>query len=70
MPKFAVHPGHVQSKNDFEYHYISFRHLCRLFGVDPDDCIEWDRWDICLRQEGYIHLYPKNDGNYDKFWEK
>lgn len=64
MKKYAIHPGMVRSKNDGDLHFISFKKLCRLYGVNPEECFKWS--DSCLGHHwgNYEHLYPKYDGDY------
>jgi hypothetical protein len=67
--KYLVKPGHVISESDGDEHYISFTQLTRLYGVDPDECLNNEN----LQMRGYppnwntdnlITLEPKYDGNY------
>ena len=66
--KYALHPDFVISTYDDERHYITFQQLVRLYGVNPKDCVEWDRSRPATfrgRKYGdYIHLYTRHDGDY------
>jgi hypothetical protein len=37
--KYVIWPGHVVSENDRDVHYITYRRLIQLYGVNPADCI-------------------------------
>ena len=45
MKLFAVYPGPVVSKNDWDHHYIGARELMLLYEVDPRECVvvDYDR---------------------------
>lgn len=65
--KFAVHPGPVVSKNDGDLHYISAWTLVKLYELRSGEYIIWDTYRTRgLRQEDYIHLYPRHDGKYGR----
>lgn len=65
---YAVHPGNVSSRNDGDRHYIGFDELIRLYGVSYKDCVLWDigrpETFFQRRWEDYVHLFPREDGNY------
>jgi len=63
--KNAIHPGYVHS-NDGDRHYISYRRLIELYGLDPKTCIRWETLeDSCGRQwNDYQHYYPDDNGKY------
>lgn len=42
MILFAVYPGWVRSKNDWQQHYIGARQLMQLYGVRPNECVVVD----------------------------
>lgn len=68
MRKF-VHPGVVTSKNDGDEHYIGFHDLCRLYKLDPRECIDASRPDRMLgfsdaAKESGQHFFPKYHGDY------
>jgi hypothetical protein len=69
--KYAVYPGWVRSKDDNNEHYIDFNQLCRLYHVDPEECVMVIEPPSSRRPEpeGYnddlIKLRPRKDGNYD-----
>lgn len=64
---YAIHPGEVRAK-DGDIHFISAKQLMDLYKVSPRMCIvAKDGWDRThspdfLRQ--FVHLYPREDGNY------
>jgi hypothetical protein len=67
LPKYALHPGYVISKNDGDEHYISAGQLARLYRLGPFEYCVWVEPNIYLRVwEDYIHLYPRYDGNYGR----
>lgn len=70
MRKYIVHPGPVYSKNDFDRHHISAGQLMRLYGVSVSECLvcahcQGRKMLPCVRDAGYVHLYPRSDGNYE-----
>lgn len=64
--KYILYGCNVQSKNDRQWHYISAMQLCKLYGLNPEDCFFYnDR--IGKRMVGYPDLpilYPRSDGDY------
>jgi len=60
--KYAVHPGPVFSR-DGDERFVGFDELIRLYGVPADECLMWDN-SKPLREEDYLHLYPRGDWNY------
>lgn len=65
---YAIHPGHVVSKNDGDIHYIGYCRLMELYGLRPFQCVIWDddrpMTFLGYKKENYVHLYPRRDGNY------
>jgi len=63
LPKrlYAVHPGWVKSA-DGQEHFITARRLMDLHGVSPRQCVVWTG--LGQRLSDYIHLWPRDDGNY------
>jgi hypothetical protein len=66
--KYAIHPGWITSMVDGDSHYIGVGQLVRLYQLLPG---EWIRWELEADKagrdpEGYIHLYPRFDGNYGR----
>ena len=39
VKRFAVYPGYVSSRNDWDRHYISAQQLMDLYRVRPAECI-------------------------------
>lgn len=67
--KYIVYPTYVLSK-DNEMHYIDFHKLCRLYKVNPKDCINAGSHNKLkgMRKEfidKLIPLYPSESGNYN-----
>ena len=69
--KIAVHPGYIMSCNDNDKHYISFKTLCNLYGIDERIAVCWDekRPETYQgkRYQDYYHIYPRIFGIYSKF---
>lgn len=64
----AIHPGYVISPNDGNRHFIGFRQLCALCGIDPSQAVRWDEHNARGRRwEDYHHVYPKDFGDYYDF---
>lgn len=65
--RYAVYPGSGWSRNDDQRHYIAFRELCGLYGVDQGECVDMgpggNRRGF-REPPGMIRLYPRNDGDY------
>lgn len=77
--KYILFPGWVVSKNDGQRHYISYRKLAALYGVNLRDCVVFDHeiYEVLPRHlfvsaskelqamhPGAIGLHPRYDGNY------
>lgn len=68
--KFIVHPGYIVSTTDGDRHYISFTQLCRLYQVNPRDCVDASNTYAMLGRgddgnaKFFEHLYPKSNGDY------
>ena len=71
----VVHGGYVQSVNDGQTHYIPPSIICDFYGFNPGmpNIIvveEYGRLSIVSHsafRRGYIHIYPRQDGNYSPF---
>lgn len=63
---YIVHPGWVKSQNDDDNHFIGFGQLCRLYHVNPRDCIDAsnEHWAAGRDVEKFEHLYPRSRGDY------
>ncbi len=65
--KYALYPSNVISQHVGEMHYVGAHELCKLYGVDPNECVI-----APLSKRGYdsefiaslIPLRPRYDGNY------
>ena len=71
--KYAVHPGMVRSKTDWQRHFIPSIALMKLYGVRPEECLVVSRADPSRVYEAnrakalrlsLIPLLPRYDGNY------
>ncbi len=67
-PLYAIHPSFYYTPPHNKRH-LSYRTLMSLYGLNSDDCIEWDD-DKELSYLGrnfdnYIHLYARQDENYN-----
>ena len=69
--RILLRPGYVESRHDYDIHYISASQLMRLYNVLPTDIIlsedknnlrsmPFDR----LVKEGWIELWPRKNGDY------
>jgi len=68
MKLFILHPGHVRSKTDGQWHYVGARRLADLYGVPWHECIDASRPGALLGidQDDFIHLTPRRDGDYQR----
>lgn len=63
-------PGHIQSKNDRDTHFITFHQLCRLYQLDPRECINGqDHLGLRIDPDDTLY-FPRYDGNYPFFKDK
>lgn len=66
--KYLVRPGYVRSKSDGDEHYISFKQLCDLYGVNPAECMNLEMANMHGYNpdlfDGLPVLEPRYDGNY------
>lgn len=64
--KYVLHPDHVIAR-DGDMHFISFKQLIQLYGLERSDCYNNDTLGdtSCMKLEECIHLYPREDGNYN-----
>ena len=67
MSKYALHPQIIHSIDNKVLH-VGYIELIKLYKLDPQDCILWDknRPEMVRGRnfDDYIHLYPKINGNY------
>ena len=65
--KYILHPGQIPSKNDGDYHYITYKMLISLYGLDHRECMSADRIIVGSRVEmsKFTHLYPSYHGKYE-----
>jgi hypothetical protein len=65
--KYALHPGYVSSKQDGDRHYIGIGQLVRLYELQPNEYVVWDKEGSCGRfWDDYVHLYPDYEGRYGR----
>jgi hypothetical protein len=59
---YAVFPGHIMSQ-DGDRHFLSFSRLCRLYQVDPGECVNMSdhRATAGLRMNGLKILHPQHN---------
>lgn len=63
-PRYILHPGHVRSRADGDWHYIGVQQLLHLYRV-PRDAIVVVAGDLGFRDApGDVHLHPRSSGNY------
>lgn len=68
-----LHPGEVRSKADGDIHFIGAQQLIYLYNVlNTDKVVTYNERNPTHSKEflenspiRYIHLYPRNDGNYE-----
>lgn len=73
MKKYLVCGGSLMSEFDRQRHYISPFKVAKLFGVNPRECIfVYESTDVDvngvprgLKENDFIVLRPKRDGNYN-----
>lgn len=67
MIKYALHPQIIHTV-DNQINYVGYIELIKLYNLDYEECILWDnnRPELINDRDfaGYIHLYPRADGNY------
>lgn len=58
--KYKVYPAYIHSINDNDIHYIPFFKLCRLYGVNPAECLDMSRPDNIygMTEEAQSNLIP------------
>lgn len=64
--KYVVVPERITSRIDGQSHFVNFDSLCKLWGVNPDDCIHY-RTGKGVRAPGFFGLpvlRPRADGKY------
>jgi len=67
--KYILMGGPVRSKSDGDLHHITAQQLCRLYNLNPEECIFADvmrpETYQCYRTEDLIELNPRYDGDYN-----
>lgn len=72
MKRYLVYGGYITSKFDKQRHYVSPTNVAILFNVNPSECIyitpdtPVDSLGVIrgLKEEDFIVLHPKQDGDY------
>lgn len=66
-PKYALYPGCILSKSDWQRHFISARQLADCYRVPMSQCVVVEKWPNGFSEEfldTLIKLKPRHDGNY------
>ncbi len=67
MIKYLVYPGEVNSQNDGDIHFISFKQLVQLYGVNPRECIDATKISkkaLSGLEPTCTKLFPRYNGDY------
>lgn len=65
MTRYVLYPGYVTSMNDGDRHFIGGPRLARLYGLNiRDPNVVFGDVPEYRKQEGDIHLYPQEEGDY------
>lgn len=70
--RYACFGGHVTSRHDGDWHYISAHRVCQLYRVPPAECIFIDEntpSPPASALTGLIALHPRSDGDYTALQE-
>lgn len=64
--RYILHPGRVVAR-DGDIHFISYKQLIALYKLEPSKCRNGDTLGNTsgMRLKECIHLYPREDGNYN-----
>jgi len=62
--RYIVHPGYVRSKNDGDKHWIGFHEICRLYRVNPRECVNAGIPNYTNLGLRLTPLYPNENGDY------
>ena len=63
-PLCVIHPGFMDSKNDGQWHFISYEQLIKLYHLDPKKCFNAELEDAMNGRRNCKHYYPRYDGEY------
>ena len=65
---YALHPGYIYSRKDGQRHFVSMSQLVDLYQLRIDEVTMWDSEKpesfLAKKWGDYIHLFPREDGNY------
>ncbi len=61
---YACIGGHIVSKTDGQKHLVSQHDLPRLYGVNPQICCFYNRFDTEMIPSHLVRLYPDPTGVY------
>lgn len=65
MKTHIAYPGHVTSRTYFQRHYIGFRKLCELHGIDPAVCVDGSREEARgIDASALVPIRPLFSGKY------
>lgn len=64
MKRFAIHPGHVRSASDGQYHYLTGGRLIELYGLDFRECFVVRNIPGQIVDPELMPLFPRDDGRY------
>lgn len=62
---YALHPSSVGGGSGRNWDYVGYDTLIHLYGLNPDECIDWNRRGPLDMWHDFTHLYPRPDGDYD-----
>lgn len=61
---YAVFPGMVESREDYNNHFVTAKALIRLYCVPPVQCVIIDNRNVYGEYAHLIPLRPRRDGDY------
>lgn len=62
--KYCVVGGWLISKTDADRHYVNAKKLCKLYGVNPEECMLYEEAQNMPISTRLPILRPRLDGNY------
>lgn len=62
--RYCLHPEKIRAR-DGQWRQVTFGALLRLYGLEPQQCVNYDHLRGRERLGKMIHLYPREDGNYE-----
>ena len=69
MKRYALHPGWMKSSYDFQRHYVGYKQLIKIHGLNPAECFDATREieTIGLDWRCIAHFFPLVHGRYPQF---